>query len=161
MKSGSISRILLTPKESAIIHLGRLLPTCSCDLPWATSSQCRVLPQRPNLVLLQMGFSKPVSRLTAGELLPHHFNLTGHKDLGGVFSAALSVGSPRLAVSQHLALRSPDFPPRNSKEFHSDNLTHFPDHYPSGCCRYFNVICQSKTEKVSGRNCQAEWHLLR
>jgi len=30
--------------------------------------------------------------------------------IGGLFSVALSCGSPRLAVNQHPALRSPDFP---------------------------------------------------
>ena len=32
--------------------------------------------------------------------------------IGGLFSAALSVGFPRLDVIQHLALWSPDFPQR-------------------------------------------------
>jgi len=32
---------------------------------------------------------------------------------GGVFSVALSVGSPRLRVTKHPALWSPDFPPRS------------------------------------------------
>ena len=45
-----------------------------------------------------------------GELLPRHFTLipTGRD---GVFSAALSVGSPRPAVSGHPARWSSDFPP--------------------------------------------------
>ena len=47
-----------------------------------------------------------------GALLPHHFNLTGfRRNLGGIFSAALSVGSRPPAVSWHSALWSPDFPP--------------------------------------------------
>jgi len=51
----------------------------------------------------------------AGALLPHRFNLAcGRRPsplpIGGLFSVALSCGSPRLAVSQHLALRSPDLP---------------------------------------------------
>ncbi len=53
--------------------------------------------------------------LGAGALLPHRFTLTcdsGWRPLsiGGLFSVALSCGSPRLAVSQHPALRSPDLP---------------------------------------------------
>ncbi len=39
--------------------------------------------------------------------------------IGGLFSAALSVASRRLAVSQRLVLRSPDFPLRSQ---HSDRL---------------------------------------
>jgi hypothetical protein len=45
----------------------------------------------------------------AGELLPHRFTLTALRRR--YVSVALSVGSPPLAVSQHPALRSPDFPP--------------------------------------------------
>jgi len=59
--------------------------------------------------LHQMGFTKPTSHLAAGALLPHRFILTGQKT-GGLFSVALSLRSPSLAVSKHPALRSPDFP---------------------------------------------------
>ena len=51
----------------------------------------------------------PVTR-AAGELLPHRFTLTAREG-GGLLSVALSMGSPPLAVSQHPALRSSDFPP--------------------------------------------------
>ena len=50
----------------------------------------------------------PVAR-SAGALLPHRFTLAAPK-AGGLFSVALSCESPRLAVSQHPALRSPDLP---------------------------------------------------
>jgi len=56
----------------------------------------------------------PVTRDT-GELLPHLFTLTLNRlapAQGGLFSAALSLGSPPVAVSDHPALRSPDFPPQ-------------------------------------------------
>ncbi len=48
-----------------------------------------------------------------GALLPHLFTLTGppKADLGGVFSVALSLGSPPVGVTHRRALRSPDFPP--------------------------------------------------
>ena len=45
----------------------------------------------------------------AGALLPHRFTLTSVA-AGGLFSVALSRGSPRLAVSQHPALWGPDLP---------------------------------------------------
>ena len=38
--------------------------------------------------------------------------------IGGLFSVALSCGSPRLAASQHPALRSPDLPRRCHREAH-------------------------------------------
>jgi hypothetical protein len=50
----------------------------------------------------------PVTR-DAGGLLHHRFTLTPLAR-GGLFSVALSRGSPRVAVSNHPALRSPDFP---------------------------------------------------
>jgi hypothetical protein len=48
-----------------------------------------------------------------GELLPHPFTLTARRLAttgGGLLSVALSRGSPRVAVSHHPALRSPDVP---------------------------------------------------
>ena len=54
----------------------------------------------------------------AGALLPHRFTLPcafrpeGLRAIGGLFSVALSCGSPRLAASQHPVLRSPDLPQR-------------------------------------------------
>ncbi len=56
-----------------------------------------------------------------GALLPHLFTVTTlHRcDAmdGRLFSVALSVEFPRLAVSQHLALRSSDFPPAIPKDY--------------------------------------------
>ena len=57
----------------------------------------------------------------AGALLPHRFTLTcaqrpplpgTRRAIGGLFSVALSCGSPRLAASQHPVLWSPDLPQR-------------------------------------------------
>ncbi len=60
----------------------------------------------------------PVTR-GAGALLPHRFTLTGappseRLGAGGLFSVALSRGSPRVAVNNRPALRSPDFPRRQA-----------------------------------------------
>src|SRR4051794_10580636 len=52
----------------------------------------------------------PVAR-NAGGLLHHRFTLTALTD-GGLFSVALSRGSPRVGVAHHLALWSPDLPRR-------------------------------------------------
>jgi len=52
----------------------------------------------------------------AGGLLHHRFTLTAWpKPDGGLFSVALSRGSPRVGVTDHLALRSPDLPRRPGK----------------------------------------------
>src|SRR4029453_7233994 len=65
----------------------------------------------PYSTLLRVGFAKPAGHPAAGALLPHRFTLAGPlARAGGLFSVALSCGSPRLAVSQHPALWRPDFP---------------------------------------------------
>jgi len=65
------------------------------------------------LVLLRVGFSiATICYQSRGALLPHLFNLTGQRTgLGGILSAALSVGFHRPGVTWHLTLWSPDFPP--------------------------------------------------
>ena len=62
----------------------------------------------PYSVLLQMGFTKPISLLTAGVLLPHLSTLTTYAAVS--FSMALSLGLPPPDVIRHPALRSSDFP---------------------------------------------------
>ena len=47
----------------------------------------------------------------AGGLLHHLFTLAPCIAWGNLLSVALAVGLPRLAVSQHRALWSADFPP--------------------------------------------------
>ena len=80
----------------------------------------------------------PVTRGT-GELLPRHFTLTAGWSRGGIFSVALSLGSPPVAVSDHPALWSSDFPPipygtgdhlfRSGTRFKSTGIP--PPEYPS------------------------------
>ena len=72
-------------------------------------------PPVPCLALLRVGFASRPSRpgrwcaLTA----PFHPCLCPpQRAIGGLLSVALSFGSPRLAVSQHPALWSPDLPQR-------------------------------------------------
>jgi hypothetical protein len=50
----------------------------------------------------------------AGGLLHHRFTLTPRQTRGGLFSVALSRGSPRVGVTDHPALWSPDLPHRAS-----------------------------------------------
>ena len=62
------------------------------------------------LVLLRVGFTAlPVAR-ESRELLPHVVTLARARTCG-LFSVALSLGSPPLDVIQHPALWSSDFPP--------------------------------------------------
>ena len=65
----------------------------------------------PYSTLLRVGFTEPTGHPAAGALLPHRFTLAAPLvRAGGLFSVALSCGSPRLAVGQHPALWRPDFP---------------------------------------------------
>ena len=80
----------------------------------------RATAWHPYLRLLQMGFAKPRRCRRAGALLPHRFSFSPERIGGVFFSVALSVGSPRPAVSWHLALWSPDFPRAEAR----DRLAH-------------------------------------
>src|SRR6266581_6094191 len=70
----------------------------------------------PLLTLLRVGFTEPpqspaalvVSYTTVSPLPPDQAG-------GGLFSVALSRGSPRVGVTDHPALRSPDLPRRAMK----------------------------------------------
>ena len=68
----------------------------------------------PRLALLRVGFTEPAG--SPPSLVRSYRTLsplpvrTARPAIGGFLSVALSCGSPRLAVSQHPALRSPDLP---------------------------------------------------
>ncbi len=102
--SGPISRVL-----SSDDHLSRACVTAR--LKHATRMHGRAAVWHSYLRLLRMGFSKPRRCRRAGALLPHRFSFSpAVSDRGVFFSVALSVRSPRPAVSWHPALGSPDFP---------------------------------------------------
>lgn len=88
-----------------IIYLDRKLLSCSSG---NNPEGQRATSTLPYSALLQMGFTKPASYLTAGALLPHLSTLTACAAVS--FSMALSLGSPPPDVIRHPALRSPDFP---------------------------------------------------
>ena len=90
------------------------MPVASCGLPAgigrAALERLRRGPGGPPLDLAPGGVCR-AARVTpgAGALLPHRFTLTS-ASTGGLFSVALSRGSPRVGVTDHPALWSPDFP---------------------------------------------------
>ena len=70
------------------------------------------------------GLPCPPRHRGGGALLPHRFTLARRLAApGGLFSVALSFESPRLAVSQHPALRSPDFPRRSPEDARRGHLS--------------------------------------
>ena len=107
----------------ATIPLRLPLPTASSGLPVSSGgppSNAHAGPTRTPIPLdLASGgvcIATPVT-WGAGGLLHHRFTLTPRpKARGGLLSVALSRGSPRVGVTHHLALRSPDFPRRRRSE---------------------------------------------
>lgn len=67
-------------------HFSRAAVTCGLKRPTRGQrtdhpSKGNAVPFSPSyLVLLQVGFAKPAGHPTAGEPLPHHFNLTCDRD---------------------------------------------------------------------------------
>ena len=130
--SRPVGRVLCTRvrRGPAAIHLGLPLLTASCGLPASIGraalkrSRSPLAPpkrrQGPFLTLLQVGFTKPpqspaalVVSYTTVSPLPGRQAQARHP--GGLFSVALSRGSPRVGVTDHHALRSPDLPHRDQK----------------------------------------------
>jgi hypothetical protein len=115
--SRPISRVL----SRATIHLGRTSPCASSDLPGSpcgpqerTRRSARFpiwscsrwgLPCRRMLPPARCALTAPFH-----PYLPRPVCTT--RDIGGLLSVALSVGSRPPGVTWHLALWSPDFPPR-------------------------------------------------
>ena len=100
----AVSRVL----SRTVIHLGHTSPYASSDLPGSIAGHdiASLFDLAPSGVYLATECCHQ-----RGALLPHPFTLTVHRsDLGGLLSAALSVGSHPPGVTWHSALWSPDFP---------------------------------------------------
>ena len=120
--SRPVGRVLCTRvRGPAAIHLGLPLPAASCGLPAgigrAALKRSRRLAGEPADPLdLAPGGVYRAAAVTcgAGGLLHHRFTLTPapSRRRGGLFSVALSRGSPRVGVTDHPALWSPDLPRR-------------------------------------------------
>src|SRR6478672_5571728 len=100
----------------ATIHLDLPLPTGSSDPPAGScgppSNACASDARAALLDLAPGGVYRAASiTRDAGGLLHRRFTLTSAR-AGGLFSVALSRESPRVAVDNHPALWSPDFPRR-------------------------------------------------
>ena len=110
---------LLSRIRVAIIHLGLMLPSTS-------SSHTRGLGGRTQYLLLfdlapNGVYQASDVTIGTGALLPHRFTCTTPKRCS-LLSVALSIASPLLGVTQHPALRSPDFPhPDLSERDHLPN----------------------------------------
>ena len=108
----------VSPVEAGMvtIPLARTLLAGSSDLPG--SIERATLKRSPIRSCTGWGLPCRPCHQDRGELLPRLFTLTPRhpstssgKARGGMFSVALSLGSPPVAVSDHPALWSSDFPP--------------------------------------------------
>ena len=116
--SWPVGRVLCTRlRGPATIHLGLPLPTASSGLPASSGgppsiARAGAAPLLP-LDLAPGGVYRAAQvTLGAGGLLHHRFTLTPGLTGGGLLSVALSRGLPRVGVTDHPALRSPDLPRR-------------------------------------------------
>ena len=142
-----------------IIPLGHTLPHASSDRtrrhrasnPYPPQSQVGESGMASLFGLAPGGVCRAPDVTTGtGALLPHRFTLTRSQRVavhrstrhpGGLFSVALSLGSPPLGVIQHPALWSPDFPPLASSEERSSDLL----------CPLVHLVEPSRLEAASSK----------
>jgi hypothetical protein len=134
-----VAREVASPSVSRILcpaDIGRRRPSI-----WAHRHRCAPAADpgpsggqpRPCLALHRVGFASHRRHRRRWRSLTPPFhpclsNLVPRPGvIGGLFSAALSVGSPRLEVIQHPALWCPDFPLRATLAAHSGRPTGSPD----------------------------------
>ena len=104
--SQPISRVL----SWTVIHLGQASPLASSNLPVSDAGDAS---WKPIWSCSEWGLPCHCCYQQCGALLPHPFTLTCIREriIGGLLSAALSVGLRPPGVTWHSALWSPDFPP--------------------------------------------------
>ncbi len=142
-----------------IIPLGHTLPHASSDRtrrhrasnPYPPQSQVGESGMASLFGLAPGGvYRAPDVTTGTGALLPHRFTLTRSQRVavhrstrhpGGLFSVALSLGSPPLDVIQHPALWSPDFPPLAPGEERSSDLL----------CPLVHLVEPSRLEAASSK----------
>ncbi len=108
--SRPISRVL----SWTVIHLGQTSPFASSNLPVPNAGRAI---WEPIWSCSEWGLPCHYCYQQRGALLPHLFTLTcvRERTIGGLISAALSVGFRPPGVTWHSALWSPDFPPLSTQ----------------------------------------------
>ena len=118
--------------ETSEDHSSAARVTAAVKQPTRKLERERAVPSLPYLVLLRRGFAMP-HPLTRGAVRSYRtISPLPPRDcrraIGGMFSVALSVASPRLAVSQPAARRSSDFPPPRPLQDRTAILRSTPHH---------------------------------
>ena len=145
----------------AVIHLGRRLPDGSCGLP---GGLYRAGYPSPCSALLRVGFTEPpgsprvlVRSYRTVSPLPVRSRFPG-ATIGGLLSAALSFGSPRLGVTQHPALWSPDVP-RTGRPCGPRYATTRPTHHQDGLSH--ELRGGAPAISCTGRSVRSRWRTVR
>jgi hypothetical protein len=117
--SRPVGRVLCARlRGPTVIHLGLPLPTASCGLPASIGRAALERSRRPRLAaralltLLRVGFTEPPQSPAALVVSYTTVSPLPRAKRGGLFSVALSRGSPRVGVTDHPAVWSPDLPHR-------------------------------------------------
>jgi hypothetical protein len=142
--SRPVGRVLCTRRSGpAVIHLGLPLPAASvrstrehrAGRPPALAQATRIAARGP-LDLAPGGvYQAAAVTRDAGGLLHHRFTLTPPpRRRGGLLSVALSRGSPRVGVTDHPALWSPDLPHRAEAQARPPGRLTRPKDTPSRTC---------------------------
>lgn len=132
-------RVLVTGDAATAIHLGRPLLAGSSVLPAHSTgpvSNVRCLD------LLRVGFTEPLQ--SPGALVVSYTTvspLPAAEAAGGLFSVALSRGSPRVAVGHHPALWSPDVP----RQGRGPDATAWPTHPLTSIGPY--AVCSERARR--------------
>ena len=110
-KPGSVPPMSVRMWAGMAIPLGHPLPSASCNRPErqregpAWHPKHTGMPAAPTWSCSRWGFPCRRRCRRRGALLPHHFTLAGRRGIpgrtGGVFSVALSLGSPPPGVTRH------------------------------------------------------------
>ena len=137
-KSWPVSRVL----SRTVIHLGRPSPGTSSNLPESSAGHALGF-----LFGLAPSGVCPATCVTTGAVRSYRTisTLPVPKDLGGIFSVALSIGSRRPGVTWHSTLWSPDFP----LPTYISIATAWPAH-----CEFYHkmIVCGATINTKSGIN---------
>ena len=152
--SQPISRVL----SWTVIHLGQASPLASSNLPVSNAGDAS---WKPIWSCSEWGLPCHCCYQQCGALLPHPFTLTCVREriIGGLLSAALSVGLRPPGVTWHSTFWSPDFPlPRSH--------THITERQRDQCsdCLVNSLISLTQIEKkisAQGDSLNSSWPITR
>jgi len=153
MTEAAVSRILLSRLPgTAAIRLGLLLPAASSSQPvppFREEKGRAALEAEPIWPCTGRGLPSPSGHPDGWWALTPPFHPYPFR--GGLFSVALSLGSPPVAVSDLPALWCPDFPPPLARRRPPDSLRHNSKRKPAKARAYKNLCRLPAAGKADNR----------